>query len=141
MNAIMLLTPKSEVEYLLDSCTLRQALEKMKGHSYSAIPVLSKDGRYIGCVSEGDFLWHIVDSSKLGTVIDKCENYKLKDIIVPERVQAVTVNVSMETLIDRAQRQNFVPVTDDRGNFIGIVTRRRIIETFCDVNNARKVRV
>ena len=33
----------------------------------------------------------------------------------------------MEDLIDRAMEQNFVPVVDDRGQFIGIITRRDII--------------
>ncbi len=140
MNVLMLLKPKSEVEYLLDTCTLRQALTKMKAHSYTAIPVLSKEGMYIGCVSEGDFLWHITDSSVGGSVIDKCENYRIKDIIRPEWVQAVTINVEMETLIERATNQNFVPVTDDRGHFIGIVTRGSIIKTFCDVKYAHVVR-
>ena len=61
MNVLMLLKPKSEVEYLIDTYTLRQGLEKMRAHGYTAIPVISKDGEYMGCVSEGDFLWHIID--------------------------------------------------------------------------------
>ena len=55
MNVLMLLKPKSEVEYLIDTYTLRQGLEKMRAHGYTAIPVISKDGEYMGCVSEGDF--------------------------------------------------------------------------------------
>ena len=34
----------------------------------------------------------------------------------------------MEDLIDRALNQNFVPVVDDRGFFIGMVTRKDIIK-------------
>lgn len=34
----------------------------------------------------------------------------------------------MEDLIGRAMEQNFVPVIDDEGHFIGIITRRDIIE-------------
>ena len=38
------------------------------------------------------------------------------------------VNTSMHELIDRAARQNFIPVVDDKNTFIGIITRRAIIK-------------
>jgi len=40
----------------------------------------------------------------------------------------VSVECKMEDLIDRALNQNFVPVVDDRGFFIGMVTRKDIIK-------------
>ena len=40
---------------------LRQALEKMRHCGYTAIPVIHRDGRYAGTVSEGDFLWYLSD--------------------------------------------------------------------------------
>ena len=41
--------------------------------------------------------------------------------------KAVTVTTSMDQLIEAAMNQNFVPVVDDRGIFIGIVRRQAII--------------
>ena len=134
MNVLMLLSPKSEVEYLIDTYTLRQGLEKMRTHGYMAIPVITKDGLYAGTVSEGDFLWHIIDSGNEKVSIKKYENYKIGDILDAKRNPAVTVDVGMQTLIERAEKQNFVPVTDDRGYFIGIVRRSTIIRTFCEKN-------
>ena len=43
------------------------------------------------------------------------------------------VDVSMDTLFERAQNQNFVPVVDDLGTFIGIVTRQDIIKYFVNI--------
>ena len=43
----------------------------------------------------------------------------------------------MESLLERALQQNFVPVTDDRDVFIGIVTRRDIIKYFADRKNEK----
>ena len=40
----------------------------------------------------------------------------------------VTVSTSIEDLLDRAINQNFVPVIDDQGSFIGIVTRKAILK-------------
>lgn len=42
----------------------------------------------------------------------------------------VSINASMEDLIQTAMNQNFVPVIDDKKIFIGIVTRKDIIK-FC----------
>ena len=51
MNVLMMLTPKSEVKYVLDTATLRSALEKLRIHGYTAIPVITKEGTYAGSVS------------------------------------------------------------------------------------------
>jgi CBS domain-containing protein len=36
----------------------------------------------------------------------------------------------MDELLDSAMQQNFIPVVDDTGSFIGIVTRKDIIRYF-----------
>lgn len=135
MNVLMLLTPKSEVKYLKDTYTIRQGLEKMRAHGYTAIPVITQDGQYVGSVSEGDFLWYIADYTGDGSALKQCENVSIREIIRPDYNPAVTVSVEMDSLIERAENQNFIPVTDDRGTFIGIVTRRRIIGTLVPKEN------
>ena len=40
----------------------------------------------------------------------------------------VRVTTDMRDLVERASTQNFVPVVDDKGAFIGIVTRSSIIK-------------
>ena len=40
----------------------------------------------------------------------------------------VRITASMHDLIDRASNQNFVPVVDDYGAFIGLITRKAIIQ-------------
>lgn len=132
MNVLMLLSPKSEAKYLLDTYTLRQGLEVMRKYGYTALPVIDKNGSYVGAVSEGDFLWYIVNSNGDGNVLFNCENERIKTIIRPELAPAVNVNVDMMTLVDQAMRQNFVPVVDDRGTFIGIVTRQSVIKMLRD---------
>ena len=54
MNILFFLTPKSEVAYISEDDTLRQALEKMEYHKYSAVPIVSRTGRYVGTLTEGD---------------------------------------------------------------------------------------
>ena len=128
MNVLMLLKPKETVKYIYDSNTLRQGLEKMRVHRYTAIPVISEDGKYVGTVSEGDFLYYIIDLRN--SAITEKEKHRVSDILRPGFNPAVKIDVSMEELLNRALVQNFVPVTDDLGTFIGIVTRQDIISYF-----------
>lgn len=128
MNLLFLLHPKSMVAYLVSDCTARQGLEKMRAHGYTAIPVINPDGKYVGTVSEGDFLWSIVDDEECN--LKKLEKIKLTDIMRGVRDSAVKVDTKMDDLLLKIMEQNFVPVTDDRNIFIGIVTRKDIIKHF-----------
>ena len=130
MNVIMLLKPKTTVQYIFEDNTLRQGLEKMRAHSYTAIPVISQDGKYVGTVSEGDFLYNILDQRN--NSLKAKEKHLVRDILREGFNPAVRIDVTMDELLERAMRQNFVPVTDDFDTFIGIVTRQDIIRNFIE---------
>jgi CBS domain-containing protein len=40
----------------------------------------------------------------------------------------IRVNTDMQSLVQRASTQNFVPVVDDKDTFIGIITRSAIVK-------------
>ena len=61
MNILFFLTPKSDVAFIYDNESLRQALEKMEYHKFSAIPMINRQGKYIGTITEGDMLWGITN--------------------------------------------------------------------------------
>lgn len=125
MNVITLLTPKAQVAYLYDDFTIRQGLEKLRSRGYTAIPVLARDGTYVGSVTEGDFLWNILDHKN--NSLQAQEQKPLKTLIRTGFNPPVSVRVTMEELLEQAMQQSFVPVVDDRGAFIGIVTRQTIM--------------
>ena len=60
------------------------------------------------------------------------EECHIKDIIRNKRDRAVRVSETMDNLLNMVMEQNFVPVVDDRGMFIGIITRKDIIKYFYD---------
>ena len=132
MNVISLLTPKAQVAYLYEDYTVRQGLEKLRAHGYTAIPVLARDGSYIGTVSEGDFLWSILDGRDNSLAAQ--EKLPLKKVMRKSFNPAVSVRVTMEELLDQAMRQSFIPVVDDRGAFVGIVTRQTIMRKLARPN-------
>ena len=50
--------------------------------------------------------------------------------VTENRLALETGDVKMDELLNRSMSQNFIPVTDDRDYFIGIVTRQDIIRSF-----------
>lgn len=128
INILFFLTPKAEVAFLDENFSLRQVLEKMEYHKYSAIPILNEEGSYIGTLTEGDLLWYFRhnDSAELKNPDD------LHLMEVPRKIDYTPVNANsnMEDLLTKALHQNFVPVIDDCNKFIGIVTRSDIIKYY-----------
>ena len=124
MNVAFFLIPKSHVAHLTEGSSFRQGMEKLRRYGYTAIPVVGKDGRYLGSVSEGDFLWNIMSLGSIAS--DDLEDARI-DQIVSDRTPPVGVNTSVDQLMDRLLDQNFVPVVDDRHIFVGIVTRRSVM--------------
>lgn len=131
MNIFFLLKPKAVVSYIYDDNSIRQGLEKLRAHKFTAIPVIKKDGTYVGTVSEGDFLWHIVDQNKYDGIKSE-EDKMVSDLMKNDRNPPVKSNATMDELLLRVMRQNFVPVIDDRNIFIGIVTRTDVIKYYYD---------
>ena len=133
MNIAFFLTIKQDVAYVYEDSSIRQAHEKMRHHGYTAIPVISRNGRYVSMVTEGDFLWFMLDRSTEdinGVSIYDAEELSLKSILRENSARAVRITASMEELLELAMNQNFVPVTDDDGVFIGIITRKNIMRQF-----------
>lgn len=132
MNIAHFLTPKNQVGCVLDEHSLRQGLEKLKRSGYTALPVVTRNNRYVGTVSEGDFLWYLVwdteEQKQISQVpIQRMEEVTVRDVLTIDRNPPVRITATMDQLVDRAMNQNFIPVVDDLGSFIGIVTRRDVI--------------
>lgn len=125
MNILFFLTNKADVFYMFEDDTVGEGLEKMKDRRYAAVPVIKKTGEYVGTVSEGDFLWSVVDSN--GDVKKPNNETKVKDIIRNWWNHPVRVDETMENLVFHMMNQNFVPVVDDRKFFMGIITRKSLL--------------
>ncbi len=125
MNILFFLTPKQDLMYIYEDFTLRQTLEKWEKNRYASIPVLGRDGTYLGTMTEGDILWGIKRQHKLDMAV--AEDVEIKNFARKRDYKPVTVTTTMEELMEVAISQNFVPVVDDRKNFIGIVRRQEII--------------
>ena len=129
-NILFFLTPKAMCVYLNDDFTLRQALEKMEVAGYSALPILNKRGEYRGTLTQGDVLWALKNLCYMD--MRQAEARRIMEISRRKDNVPVRVTTSMHELVERAANQNFVPVVDDKDAFIGLVTRRAIINYCMD---------
>ena len=136
MNIAGLLLPKSIVAYLYDDFTLRQALEKMRYHGYTHLPVITRDNRYYGTISEGDLLWYFMDA---GTIdLAKCQETRIRDALTLKHYPPVPIDMNIPEVVDLLVSYNFLPVVDDRDSFVGIVTRNKILKKLSDANHDDK---
>lgn len=132
-NAAYILKPKQDVAYISEHITVRQALERMRRNGYTEVPVISRDGRYQGTVSEGDFLWFILDSGLEGEALgDLLRRTKVSALTQRRRNPPARITSPMEDLLRQSVSQNFIPILDDRDMFIGIVVRGDIIKYFAE---------
>lgn len=138
MNILRFLTPKNKVAYLYTDSTVRQALEKMEYHRYTAIPLIDRSGVYVGTLTEGDLLWAIKNDFALD--LKAAENLPISEISRKMDNAPARIDTTMEDLVEMALEQNFIPVIDDRGVFIGIVTRKDVIVYCMDSMKPHPVR-
>jgi CBS-domain-containing membrane protein len=99
----------------------------MVKHRISGLPVLDKQGRPVGVVSEFDLLELICEGK---TERDKVCHYMSTDLV------GVTVHDTWVTIVDlfRAKRVRRLPVLRD-GQVVGIVTRHDLMRA---IRNARR---
>ena len=125
MNILRFVIPKSLVTYISDDNTVRQALEKMSYHRYTAISVIDAEGVYLGTLRSHDVFEYFRLQGKID--MKAAEEDNVLSILKRESAAALPHSATMNELVDMVKEHNHVPVVDDRGCFIGIILRRDVL--------------
>lgn len=126
MNILYCLTPKSEVDFIYDDASLNKAIQIFEKNNFFILPLINKKGRFIGTISAADILGCIKENFDLS--IKASAEFPVRSVKRIKEYKAVNGGTtSMEEIVDVALDQNFVPVVDDDYNFIGIITRKTIM--------------
>ena len=125
MNIAKIMIPRACTVFLNEKQTVRQGWEVMTRNGYTAIPVLDADQHFIGCVSEGDFLRHILSTGS----VDKqdMEKHRVSELVRRDFCPPISMDASEQEVVHAALNQNFVPIVDSRNALCGILTRRGVI--------------
>lgn len=126
VNVLFFLTPKSEVIYVIEDYKLSKVMDIMEETGYTALPMIDRQGRYVGSVTEGDILRVIREKKELS--LDQVGEITVVNIPRKTDIKPVSGTADMIDMIRRALEQNYVPVVDDDNIFSGIITRRDIIQ-------------
>lgn len=131
INIAQIMTPKVLTVQICDHDSVRQGVEIFQRYGYTAIPVVSEDGKYLGSVTEGDFWRHMCS---IGTTDKKAqEKYRIRDIFRPDFCEPLHIDADMQEVVEVALKQNFTPIVDGRGCLSGIVTRQALIRYLADL--------
>ena len=128
MNVLMVLTPKENTHYISAESTVRQALEKFDAHKFTVVPVIDEDGSYISTISEGDLLRFIMNEHDLN--LKEAEKINISEVEKYRPYKALDILSSPKEIVELLSQQNFIPIVDGRGMYIGIVKRKEIIDYF-----------
>ena len=130
MNLLFLLKPKNSVDFIYADDSMRKGLAKLRTSGYTAAPVVTREGKYMGTVTEGDFLWYLHDTPE--SLEEIVNDVYMEQITRENWNQPVHISATMDELLELVLNQNFVPVVDDRNLFVGIITRQSVIRHFVD---------
>ena len=128
MEISYFLLPKAEVAYIESTASMKDAIEQLESHHYTAIPVIDPDGKYVATLSEGDLLWKMCNTP--GLTFDNMDQVQVNEISNRIYNECVYIEAEMEDMLTLAADQNFVPVVDIDRVFLGIIRRKDIIEYY-----------
>ncbi|MBO6115113.1 MAG: CBS domain-containing protein [Lachnospiraceae bacterium] len=123
MNIFGILIPKQMLTYLYADDTLDIAVNELMDSGYTAVPVIDREGVYLGVVSEGDFLRKVMECGR-----DKLGEHNVEEIISKDKEAFIINTVSKEEIMEKILERNFLSIVDDRKCFVGIITRKSIIK-------------
>lgn len=132
MNIFTILTPKIQTEFIKSDSTIRQALEIFDFHKFNVVPLVDEEGKYVSTLSEGDILRYIKNEARFDLEI--AESVRIDQIDKYRPYESITIDSSFDDILQLAINQNFVPIVDDRGMYIGIIKRKDIIEKYIKDN-------
>lgn len=132
MNIAAIMIPKISTVFFHENDTIRQGLERFRVHGYTAVPVLNDQEQYIGSVTEGDFLRHLL--SVQTTSLYVLEQSRIESIVRKDFCPALSIDASLKQVISAALNQNFIPIVDSRNILCGILTRRIVIKYLAEIH-------
>lgn len=131
MNIARIMIPKVSTVFLHEKDTVRQGLERFMVHGYTAIPVLNEREQYIGSVTEGDCLRHLLAVHTTDLKVQ--EQYRIANILRRDFCPPLSIDAECGEVVSAALNQNFVPIVDGRGILCGIITRKILIAHLAEI--------
>ena len=140
MNAIVKDVMSTHVIAVREIATFKEMAARLREQRVSAFPVIDRENKVIGIVSEGDLLTKVAVEGELagafrGMVQDR-EQAKAAGLTAADLMTSPAVTIGPNEPVARAarlmhsRRVKRLPVTDEDGKLIGIVTRSDVLSVY-----------
>ncbi len=119
---------KKPKETLSPDSSLKSAWEILKKYKFQPLPVLSKEGKLLGLVTENDLFQSMASHTK-NTIL-------VKDIM-DKKVLCATKDVKIDevTKVLFDDKVKLLPILDENYRLIGLITRDEIIDKIVKVSS------
>jgi len=129
-----------------ENATVRDVAKLLIEKRISAVPVVDRDGRLVGIVSEADLLhrpeagtdrpdswWLSLISGERAVAEDYVKSHavKVKDVMT-KNVRAAHPDTPLSEIADLFEEQHIkrIPIVNEGGDLVGIVSRANIVQAF-----------
>ena len=136
---------KKDVYTVNDDATIKEVLQVLVDKKISGVPIVNKNYQVVGFISDGDIMKfiakqnpRIIDMTSFITVWYDTESFEKKlhdlmDLNVMELATTKIVSVETDYDVDEAakvlgeKKIKKVPVVDDEGKLVGVISRSEIL--------------
>lgn len=125
-----IMIPASDVAIVREDDSLVHAILVLSSSGYQTIPVLDKENRVRGLISISNIVTNSEDLSIFDE--DKLAQIKVKQVM-NQVVPILFDNYNLEDVLRLIINNNFICVTHKNGYFLGIISRKVILERFTNI--------
>jgi CBS domain-containing protein len=125
-----------------ESAPYKEIVEKLSEHAVSAVPVVTEDRRVVGIVSEADLLHkmefaglephlHLLERKRRRVARAKAGADMAADLMTsPAIVIGASESLTTAAKLMDAERVKRLPVVDEQGHLVGILSRRDLLRVY-----------
>jgi CBS-domain-containing membrane protein len=127
---------------VVESTPYKEIVDTLAEHSVSAVPVVTEDGRVVGIVSEADLLHkmefaglephvHLLERKRRRVARTKAAADTAGDLMTcPAVVIGPSESLTTAAKVMDAERVKRLPVVDEGGHLVGILSRRDLLRVY-----------
>ena len=117
--------PADNVANVIDQHTLSTGLLILTQSNYTMIPVLSAESKLMGVISMSMIIKAVMTVDAIE--MERLDELKVRDVMLCQPVR-VHANCNLAEVLNYLIDQNFVCVVDGDNRFLGIITRKNVMQ-------------
>ena len=117
--------PADNVANVIDQHTLSTGLLILTQSNYTMIPVLSAESKLMGVISMSMIIKAVMTVDAIE--MERLDELKVRDVMLSQSVR-VQANCHLADVLNYLIDQNFVCVVDEDNRFLGIITRKNVLQ-------------